>query len=139
MPDCSVALEGFLSDWKQDPLCAKQAFVAYRDILTGLDGVDFDFKARPGISYSLRAHHAAQKERNLFVLVDVVDDEPENRWLSVCFYADMVKDPDDVADFVPEGLMGSDALCFNLDEADEKMRAYIADRLVEAAEAAAKA
>ena len=137
MSDFPVALEEFLSGWKQDPLCAKQAFVAYRDFLAGLDGVDFDFKARPGISYSLRAHHAAQKERDLFVLVDVVDDEPESRWLSVCFYADMVNDPDDVADFVPEGLMGSDARCFNLDEADEKMRAYIEDRLAEAAAAAA--
>ena len=96
-----------------------------------------EFKARPGISYSLRARHAAQKKRELFVLVDVVDDEPESRWLSVCFYADMVNDPDGLGDFVPQGLLGEDAMCFNLDEDSPEMREYIAARLAEAARHAA--
>ena len=71
------------------------------------------------------------------MLVDVVDDEPESRWLSVCFYADMITDPDEKGDYVPEGLMGEDACCFNLDEDDAAMRAYIAARLAEAVRAAA--
>ncbi|MDE5879203.1 MAG: hypothetical protein K2G99_04150, partial [Desulfovibrio sp.] len=80
---------------------------------------------------------AAQQGRELFVLVDVVDDEPESRWLSVCFYADMVSDPDEQGDFVPQGLLGEDALCFNLDEDSADMRDYIAARLAEAARNAA--
>ena len=89
-------------------------------------------------SYSLRAANAKNDERPLFVLVDVVDDEPEARWLSVCFYADMVNDPDELGDFVPSGLMGKDACCLNLEEDDPAMRDYILARLGEAAASAAK-
>ena len=127
----------FTADWKADPLHVKPAFEAWGEFLAGLDDVSLDFKARPGISYSLRARHAAQKARELFVLVDVVDDEPESRWLSVCFYADMVNDPEEKGDFVPQGLMGEDAMCFNLDEDSPEMRDYIAARLAEAARNAA--
>ena len=127
----------FEADWRADPLNVKPAFEAWEAFLGGLADVSLDFKARPGISYSLRARHAAQKDRELFVLVDVVDDEPESRWLSVCFYADMITDPDELGDFVPQGLMGADAMCFNLDEDSAEMRDYIAARLAEAAKNAA--
>lgn len=135
--DCPQGLREFLDDWKDDPLKAREAFTAFRDFLAARPGVSLDFNARPGVSYSLRARHEAQKGRELFVLVDVVDDEPESRWLSVCFYADMVSDPEDRGDVVPEGLMDEDACCFNLDEDDPAMRAYIAARLSEAAKNAA--
>ena len=134
---CPQEVREFLDNWRTDPLNARQAFTAYRDFLANLPGVRLDFKARPGVSYSLRARHEAQRKRELFVLVDVVDDEPENRWLSVCFYADMITDPDELGDYVPEELMGEDACCFNLDEDDAAMRDYIAARLAEAAESAA--
>ena len=111
--------------------------LSFRFLLTTPD-VRFDFKARPGVSYSLRAANAKNDERPLFVLVDVVDDEPEARWLSVCFYADMVNDPDELGDFVPSGLMGKDACCLNLEEDDPAMRDYILARLGEAAASAAK-
>lgn len=130
-------LRRFEEDWREDPLHVKQAFEAWHRFLAGLPDVGLEFKARPGISYSLRARHAAQKARELFVLVDVVDDEPESRWLSVCFYADMVSDPDEQGDFVPQGLLGEDAMCFNLDEDSPEMREYIAARLTEAARHAA--
>lgn len=134
---CPQEVREFLNHWQTDPLNARQAFMAYRDFLVNLSGVSLDFKARPGVSYSLRARHEAQQQRELFVLVDVVDDEPESRWLSVCFYADMITDPDELGDYVPEGLMGEDACCFNLDEDDATMREYIAARLAEAAKSAA--
>ena len=79
---------------------------AFKDFLLTTPDVRFDFKARPGVSYSLRAANAKNDERPLFVLVDVVDDEPEARWLSVCFYADMVNDPDELGDFVRPGSWG---------------------------------
>lgn len=131
-------MTALLTEWQQDPLCAKDAFEQYANLLATKDNVSFDFKARPGVSYSLRAKHAAQTKRELFVLIDVIDDEPESRWLSVCFYADMVTDPDETGDFVPQGLMGENALCFNLDSHDPAMQAYIAQRLGEAASMAAQ-
>ncbi len=127
-----------LQNWSEDPLQTKEVFVEYMRLLDEQSGVRLDFKARPGVSYSLRAVHANQKERSLFVMVDVVDDEPESRWLSVCFYADMVQDPDELGDFVPGGLLGEDACCFNLDENDADMRAYIRARILEAASSAAQ-
>ncbi|MCR5813739.1 MAG: hypothetical protein K6G15_04530 [Desulfovibrio sp.] len=123
--------ESFLAGWSVDPNHAKEALLAFQKLLSVPD-VTFDFKARPSISYSLRARHKAQQKRELFVLIDVIDDEPENRWLSVCFYADMVSDPDELADFVPKGLLGEDACCFNLEDDNPKMQAYIAERLREA-------
>lgn len=131
-------LNDFIKGWQKDSLNLRPAFLQYRDYLAQLPDVSLDFKARQGISYSLRARNKAQQKRELFVLVDVVDDEPDSRWLSVCFYADMVTDPDGQGDFVPEGLMGEDAICFNLDEDSSAMRDYIAARLKEAAQNAAK-
>lgn len=126
-----------MESWRTDPLQAKPAFNDYYEFLESSPDVTLEFKARPGISYSLRAKNAAQKNRELFVLVDVVDDEPESRWLSVCFYADMVTDPEETGDFVPKGLMGEDAICFNLDEDDAQAKDYIFKRIMEAAKNAA--
>lgn len=131
-------LDDFLNIWVIDPNSAKNAFVEYLNFLKGKDDVELDFKARPGISYSLRAKKKAQNERNLFTLIDVVDDEPENRWLSVCFYADLVTDPEERGDFVPGGLLGENAICFNLEEDDADMQKYILNRLEEASTNAVK-
>lgn len=123
----------FLNGWTQDPFNTRAALTEYLEILLAQPDISLKFKGRPGISYSVRAANAAQKARNFFALLDVVDDEPEQRWLSVCFYADMIQDPRGLGDIVPGGLDGGDAICFNLDEDDPQMRNYIADRLREAA------
>ena len=134
----SEELREFLDSWQDDPQLIKKSFTEYMNFLAAHSNISFTFKARPGVSYSLRAANAKNDERPLFVLVDVVDDEPEARWLSVCFYADMVNDPDELGDFVPSGLMGKDACCLNLEEDDPAMRDYILARLGEAAASAAK-
>lgn len=131
-------MQALLQNWNVDPIGARPRFESFAAFLAQTEGVSLSFKSRPGISHSLRARHAAQKERELFVLVDVVDDDAENRWLSVCFYADMVTDPDDIGDFVPKGLMGADACCLTLDEDDADMAQYIMARLKEAAASAAR-
>ncbi len=123
-------IDAWLESWIIDPVNAKTAFMAYYAFLKE-QNVTLEFIERPDISYSLRAKHEGQ-ERPLFVMVDVVDDDPEERWLSVCFYADTVQDPKELGDFVPQGLMGQDALCLNLDEDDDEMRAYILERIKEA-------
>lgn len=128
-------VDALLNSWQVDPLGGKVAFMEYYQWLAAQPGVRMELKSRPGVSHSLRATHENQ-ERPLFVLVDVVDDEPEARWLSVCFYADMVRDPEERGDFVPQGLLGKDACCLNLEENDTAMRTYILERMQEAAAAA---
>ncbi len=136
-PQVYAAVDAWLANWQVDPLKAKDAFVSLYSWLKEQNML-LEFKERPGISYSLRARHSAQQDRPLFVLIDVVDDDAEERWLSVCFYADMVQDPKELGDFVPQGLMGLNALCLNLEEDDAAMCAYIQERIVEAANIAKK-
>lgn len=71
-------------------------------------------------------------------MVDVIDDDPADRWLSVCFYKELVDDPEQLGDEVPGGLLGEDARCFDLSQPDEDMVRYIEQRLSEACRAAAE-
>jgi hypothetical protein len=123
-------LETFISEW--EACDARDAFLTFRQTLQSVNGVALGFKARPGITYSLRGSHPGQQGRELFALIDVIDDDPEQRWLSVCFYDDLVTDAQEQGDWVPQGLMGEDARCFNVDEADEDLVAYVSARISEA-------
>ncbi|MBW2683786.1 MAG: hypothetical protein JRC69_09555, partial [Deltaproteobacteria bacterium] len=68
---------------------------------------------------------------------DVIDDDPAERWLSVCFYGDMIADPEQRGEVIPGGLAGSDGYCFDMFEDDKELADYLVDRLVEACAAAA--
>lgn len=131
-------LQNFLDAWTTDKNTVKPLFETMCTTLAGMPDVVLDYKGRPGISHSLRAQHASQKERPLFVLVDVIDDEPDARWLSICFYADYVSDPEEQGDIVPGGLFGEDACCFDIEEVDDTMKNYMTERLNEAAQKAGK-
>jgi len=63
-------------------------------------------------------------------MVDVIEDV--SRWLSICFYNDMIVDPEEKGDFVPEGLLGKDAVCFDIEQLDDTFILYIESRLDEA-------
>ena len=129
-------LNTFIEEWKASPEKNKEAFIHFKDYLAGKEGVTLDFLSRPGVTYSLRAVHENQEDKELFVMVDVIEDEP--RWLSICFYGEMVKDPDEIGDYVPEGLLGEDAICFDYEEQDEALMRYIENRLDEACLSASK-
>ena len=124
----------FLEGWTNDPQDMKGAFIRLKERMSGKEHVSFTFISRPGVSYSLRAamDNLGEKGRPLFVMIDIIDDDPENRWLSVCFYDDMVEDPDEKGDFVPGGLLGEDGLCFDLYEHDEALISYVGQRIDEA-------
>jgi hypothetical protein len=111
-------------------------FLHFNEYLHKKEGVMLEFIPRPGVTYSLRAVHSNQKKQGLFVMVDVIDDSP--RWLSVCFYGEMITDPDEIGDFVPEGLLGEDAVCFDIEEWDEKLIRYVETRIDEAWESASQ-
>ena len=127
-------LNTFIEEWKATPdkNSNKATFLRFKDYLAKKDGVALDFIARPGVTYSLRAAHKAQTDKELFVMVDVIEDV--ERWLSVCFYGDMITDPEERGDMVPGGLLGEDATCFDLEEQDESLISYIEKRLDEACE-----
>jgi len=128
-------LNAFIEQWTETPEKNKDVFVHLKDTLGRKEGVSLEFISRPGLTYSLRAVHANQKEKGLFAMVDVIEDEP--RWLSVCFYGEMITDPEEQGDFVPEGLLGEDAVCFDVEERDADLIHYIEGRLDEAWRSAA--
>ena len=136
MDNAMAGLDAFISQW--DGCDARDAFLVFRQTLEAVEGVRLDFKIRPGITCSLRGAHPAQQGRELFVLIDIIDDDPDQRWLSVCFYDDLVTDAKEQGDWVPGGLMGENARCFNVDEADEDLVVYVAERISEAGRNAAK-
>ncbi|MBS3809352.1 MAG: hypothetical protein KGY38_04250 [Desulfobacterales bacterium] len=126
-----VELRSFLDEWNSDPNGCRQIFTDLKSYLEQKNDIEFDFVSRPGVTYSLRAARSGQ-DRPLFVLIDVIDEDP--RWLSVCFYGDMITDPQEYGDLVPEGLMGEDGYCFDVDENDQALVGYICKRLDEAYE-----
>jgi hypothetical protein len=131
-------MKKFIDEWEENDTRTKQAFTELLDHLNSLEDTTLDFNARPGVSYSLRPRHTHQTERSLFAMVDVIDDDPKERWLSVCFYGEMITDPDEAGDLIPEGLMGEDGYCFDLYEYDLGEMAYLKERLTQAHQNAAK-
>ena len=136
MSKAMQALQVFIDDWTDTEEKTKAAFIQLKDYLGAKEGVVFDFIPRQGVTYSLRAAHENQKSRKLFVMVDVIEDQP--RWLSVCFYGEMIQDPEEKGDYVPEGLLGEDAVCFDIEAFDIADLNYVQYRLDEAHAAGAK-
>lgn len=136
MDNALQELEGFIDAWTDTAEQNKAAFLRLKKHIQSKAGIRLDFVARPGVSYSLRVAHEQQKRRSLYAMVDVIEDQP--RWLSVCFYDELVEDPDVLGDFVPTGLLGEDALCFDVQSFDEDLLRYIESRLDDAHAAAAE-
>ncbi|MCP4021069.1 MAG: hypothetical protein GY729_04445 [Desulfobacteraceae bacterium] len=127
-------LENLISNWNDTESKTKKAFTELYDHLKTLEETTFEFVARPNVSYSLRPRHTTQKNRSLFAMVDIIDDDPSERWLSVCFYGEMISDPEEAGELIPEGLLGEDGYCFDLYEYDENEVAYLKQRLSQAHE-----
>lgn len=125
----------FLQEWGTgDEQPMRKWFQLFFDTVRMLEHVELQFVSRPGVSYSIRPKHSSQKDRELFAMIDVIDDT--ERWLSVCFYGDMISDPEERGEIIPGGLAGGDGYCFDMFEDDEDIAHYLVDRLVEAAAAA---
>ncbi len=127
------AIDEFLAAWEATAEGNKAGFIRLKERLAAHEGAVLEFHPRPGVTYSLRASVAGQ-QRPLYVMVDVIEDEP--RWLSVCFFGDMITDTQEHGAFVPGGLLGNDAVCFDLEECGEEMLAYVEARIDEAHRAA---
>jgi hypothetical protein len=123
-------IELFVEQWPDEPGSCRKVFLDLYRFLQGLEQSRVLFHARAGITYSLRAAHHQVSDKELFVMVDVIEDSP--RWLSVCFYEQMVTDPESRGDSVPGGLLGEDGLCFDVESDSEEMLDYLKLRIIEA-------
>ncbi len=130
-------IEAFLEGWKGDVQPMRDWFRLLYQELSSMEGVTLSFVARPGVSYSIRPVHEKQTTRDKFAIVDVIDDDPTERWLSVCFYEDMITDPNQRGELIPGGLSGSDGYCFDMSEQDDDLGRDLLDRLKEAGAIAA--
>ena len=132
------AISGFLETWTDDEAGVKSVFLWLLEQLLARPDTLLDFRNRPGVSYSLKAHidQKTGELPQLFSVVDVIDDDPNHRWLSVCFYAEMITDPEDKGNLIPQGLMGEDGYCFDVFEKAESLMSYIERRTNEAYQSA---
>jgi len=126
-------LSGILDKWTRDEMNMKDAFLRLANRFSEKNQAVLSVVPRPGISYSLRARAKAEAEEGtLIAMIDIVDDDRDNRWLSVCFYGDRVTDPDEEGDLVPGGLLGEDGYCFDLYENNQNTITYLEQRIDEA-------
>lgn len=130
-------IEAFLDSWPGENQPMREWFRQFYRQLQGMEGVSLSFVARPGVSYSLRPVHGNQSDRDKFAIVDVIDDDPQERWLSVCFYEDMITDPQGRGELIPGGLSGSDGYCFDMYDDDAELGRELLVRLQEAYASAA--
>jgi hypothetical protein len=127
-------LQAFIGSWTDGPEHTKRAFLELKDYLAAKPDTKLDFMPREGVSYSLRGSHTNQNDRPLFVLVDVIEDHP--RWLSICFYENMITDPEERGVFIPQGIFGEDAICFDVTGVAADNLRYLEERVDEAHTAA---
>jgi hypothetical protein len=124
-------ISDLLNGWTADSNGMKGVFTEIVELFESLDGLTFSFKSRPGISHSLRANVEKEGDK-ILTLLDIIDDDPENRWLSICFYAETITDPDEEGDLIPGGLQGEDGYCFDLFDNDPDSVSYLRERITEA-------
>ena len=128
-------LSDILDAWAHDEMDVKGAFLQLADRFSKKDRAVLSFVPRPGISYSFRAGiREKDGAMTLVTLIDIIDDDPNNKWLSVCFYDDCVTDPAGEGNMVPKGVLGVDGYCFDLYENDPNAITYLKQRIDEAYE-----
>jgi hypothetical protein len=123
MTDYIHELQLFTENWEETPDQIKKVFIHLKDFIVSKADVTLDFVSRQGITYSLRASHKDKNEKPFFILVDVIEDQP--RWLSVCFYSHMITDADKKGVFIPHGILGDDAICFDVEKYNEALIKYL--------------
>lgn len=122
----------FVDGWQGANTWAKEGFLALYRHVSSMAGVEWHFVGRPGVSFSLRPRGVKQDGGGFFAIIDVIDDDPAERWLSVCFYGDMITDPEGRGEVIPGGLAGADGYCFDVSFDEPGMIDYLKARCREA-------
>jgi len=129
-----------LASWPGEQAGLKHAFLSLKSQAEALPGAVCSFVSRPGISHSLRFDLGPRPQgraRPVFFLVDVVSDGG-SYFLSACFYADEITDPQELGNAVPAGLFEETGYCFDVEEDEAGLIAYVKERLSEAHRAAGR-
>lgn len=133
--ESDMTLDQFLEQWPAAEAGLKKSLLTYRQGVLDMRGVGESFLPRPGVSYSLRWDlnpRPAGREKPLFAMADVVPLGDDELMLSLCFYGDDITDPDELGNFIPDGLYGENGHCFDLEGDDPGMVAYCLKRAAEA-------
>ncbi|KAB2891816.1 MAG: hypothetical protein F9K32_02410 [Desulfobulbaceae bacterium] len=125
-------IEAFIDGWQGANAWAKEGFLALYRQVSAMSGVELYFVGRPGVSFSLRPRGEKQNAGEFFAIIDVIDDDPAERWLSVCFYGDMITDPEGRGEVIPGGLAGADGYCFDVIFDEPGTIDYLSERCREA-------
>ena len=128
--DTAMEIQNFYEQWN-DVSGMKALCNSLHSHMASFAGLHIGFVARPGVSYSIRL--LVRGTEAVVALLDVIDDDPEDRWLSLCFPDAIITDPDEEGDLVPNGLNGNDARCFSIDTMTDTVKGYLKARLGEAA------
>ena len=132
-------LRDYLDAWPPAQEGLKACLLELKAEAEAIPGSVGSFLARPGISHSLRFTldpAPAGRARPVFFLTDVVDFQGE-LMLSVCFYAEEISDPEELGNEIPEALFSETGYCFDLDDYDPELLAYLKARIHQAATNAA--
>ncbi|KIX11740.1 hypothetical protein [Dethiosulfatarculus sandiegensis] len=124
----------FINAWPKDQENIKQALLELKSHAETLEGLKGEYVCRPGVSDSLRFNPLEPREgrdRPVMVMIDTVSFEGQ-RFLSVCFYGEEIKDPDELGDEIPEGLFNETGYCFDLEGDEPDMTPYLKERITEA-------
>lgn len=135
----NMELQEFLDGLPEEIAGLKNGLLAIRESVLARPGVTETFLARPGVSYSLRWNvedQTAGRDRPLFAMSDMVPLGGDEYMLSVCFFQDEIGDPDELGDAIPGGMYGGDGYCFDLEDEDPELVAYLSQRAAEAYESA---
>ncbi|PID76334.1 MAG: hypothetical protein CSB24_07100 [Deltaproteobacteria bacterium] len=127
-----TSVDEFIDGWGAQSLEAREFFAQLKIGLEKFADTSLCLLARPGVSFSLRPQRSSQVSRDFFAIIDVIDDDPADRWLSICFYADTITDPEGKGDIIPGGLAGKDGCCFDVYSFEAEIFDYIMARLAEA-------
>ena len=126
-----LEIEEMLNNWVEDQRNLKKAFLELLDEIITMDNLVISFKARPGISYSVRASikKPGKMKRKMFTIIDIIDDP--DKWLSVCFYDGTITDKEGLGNMIPQGILGEDGYCFDLDKYDSYLISYLKEKISE--------
>ena len=134
-----VDLSPVLKDWPEVQNDLRRAFEELTKFALGLPRAQGSLVSRSGVSHSFRVdleNPLENRQRPVFMLVDVVLSPADPWFLSVCFYEDEVTDPEELGNPIPQGLYDETGYCFDVDEYDRELLEYLEERGREAHKAA---
>ncbi len=120
----------FLAEWQENGADSSLK-IFFLEIIRRLDSVPrmvFKFTAHDHAGNTLRALRP-DLHRPLIALMEIPDDSPSPRSFSIRFYDDALRDPHELGDWIPRGLVGEDARSFTFEGNQPALADYLLDCL----------